>query len=103
MRVRAYMCVHVRACVRTRARACVCICVCVCARVYARGAREFKPAFGPGIALPLLVLRAGAQIPRAGKAESSRNPHTKPTLPTLLRATIGGAGGECPVRSHANP
>jgi hypothetical protein len=89
-------CVHACVCART----CACMCVCVCARVYARGARKLKTAFGPGIGLPLLALRAGAQNPRAGKAGRSHSHHTKPTL---LRATTGGAGGGCPVRSHANP
>jgi hypothetical protein len=100
MRVRAHTCVHMLVCVR----ACACVrsrrCVhanrhtCVRARVHARGARKLKTALGPGKALPLLALRAGARIPRAGKPRRSRNPHT---APTLLCATTAGAAGECPT------
>ena len=97
------LCIRVRA--HVRAGACVCsrVCVCTFPNMCARGRAHVcactcaRALFSPGIALPLLAPRAGTRIPRGGKAGRSRNPHTEPTL---LPATTGGAGNECPVHSH---
>ncbi len=67
------------------------MCVHTCTRAV-RG--SLKPLLALVRALPLLALRAGARIPRAGKPRRSRNPHT---APTLLCTTTAGAAGECPT------
>ena len=94
VRARVRVCVPERVCARGRAHA---TCAradghtCVRARVYARSG-SLKPPLALVWLSPASFGRP-AQIPRAGKAGRSRNPHTEPTL---LRATTGGAGGKCP-------
>ncbi len=87
---RTCMSASVHACVCTRKRACMCGCMCACTRAV-RG--SLKPPLALVWLSPASFGRP-AQTPRAGKPRRSRSPQTEPTL---LRATTGGAGGECPT------
>jgi hypothetical protein len=109
MHVRVHTCVHMLVCVCARVRLCMFpkMCArerahaCACTRVRARCMRVRARCEGtlnrlwPWYSPASLALRAGAQIPRNGKAGRSRNPHMEPTLlhATTAGAAAGGRGG----------